>query len=155
MPTKNPRLTITLQPAVSAQLAELSRLTGDSQSAIIADMLEKSAPVFDRVIKVLSAAEQAKAELKERMASDLEKAQTKIERQLGLALEGFDEYTGSLLSDVETVTRRRRASAGAEASAAPAGVRRKGATPPSNRGVRYMTSKAKVSKRAGGGHDPI
>ena len=148
MPTKNPRLTITLQPAVSAQLAELSRLTGDSQSAIIADMLEKSAPVFDRVIKVLSAAEQAKAELKERMASDLEKAQTKIERQLGLALEGFDEYTGSLLSEVETVTRRRRASAGAEASAAPAGVRRKGATPPSNRGVRLPTPITKVHKTA-------
>lgn len=155
MPTKNPRLTITLQPAVSAQLAELSRLTGDSQSAIIADMLEKSAPVFDRVIKVLSAAEVAKAELKERMASDLDKAQTKIERQLGLALEGFDQYTGSLLAGVETVTRRRRATVGAEASAAPAGVRRKGATPPSNRGVRYMTGKTKVNKKSEQDHGPV
>ena len=108
MPTKNPRLTVTLQPGTSAQLAELSRLTGDSQSAIIADILEKSSPVFDRVIKVLSAAEQAKAELKGRMAADLEQAQAKIESQLGLALDGFDAYTGSLLEEVEAVRRRAR-----------------------------------------------
>lgn len=146
MPTKNPRLTVTLQPATSAQLAELSRLTGDSQSAIIADILEKSAPVFDRVIRVLSAAEEAKAELKGRMASDLDKAQAKIERQLGLALAGLDEYTGSLLDEVEAVRRRaRRAPADGKRSAA-AGARRARSTPPSNRGVRSTANPLKKAK---------
>lgn len=155
MTTKNPRLTITLQPGTSAQIVELSRLTGESQSAIIADILEKSAPVFDRVIKVLSAAEHAKAELKGRMASDLDKAQSKIERQLGLALDGFDEFTGSLLDEVEAVRRRaRRAPADGKRSAA-AGARRARSTPPSNRGVRYKTSNAKVNKSAGGGHGEV
>ncbi len=149
MPTKNPRLTVTLQPATSAQLSELSRLTGDSQSAIIADILEKSAPVFDRVIRVLSAAEEAKAELKGRMASDLDKAQAKIERQLGLALDGLDEYTGSLLDEVEAVRRRaRRAPADGKRSAA-AGARRARSTPPSNRGVRSTANPLKKAKAPG------
>ncbi len=143
MPTKNPRLTVTLQPGTSAQLAELSRLTGDSQSAIIADILEKSSPVFDRVIKVLSAAEQAKAELKGRMAADLEQAQAKIESQLGLALDGFDAYTGSLLEEVEAVRRRARRSV----SAVPGAGRRARSTPPSNRGVRSPTPNKKVNKK--------
>lgn len=147
MPTKNPRLTVTLQPGTSAQLAELSRLTGDSQSAIIADILEKSAPVFQRVIRVLAAAEEAKAELKGRMASDLDKAQDKIERQLGLVLEGLDEYTGSLLDEVEAV--RRRAPADGKRSAA-AGTRRARSTPPSNRGVRSTANPLKKSKAAPG-----
>lgn len=148
MTTKNPRLTITLQPGTSAQLVELSRLTGDSQSAIIADILEKSAPVFDRVIKVLSAAEHAKAELKGRMASDLEQAQAKIESQLGLALDGFDAYTGSLLQEVEAVRRRaRRAPTDGKRSAA-VGARGARTTPPSNRGVRSTANPLKKAKAA-------
>lgn len=150
MPTKNPRLTVTLQPGTSAQLAQLSRLTGDSQSAIIADILEKSAPVFERVIRVLAAAEEAKAELRGRMASDLYKAQDKIERQLGLALDGLDEYTGSLLDEVEAVRRRaRRAPADGKRSAA-SGARLARSTPPSNRGVRSTANPLKRAKAAPG-----
>ena len=154
MPTKNPRITVTLQPATSAQLVELSRLTGDSQSAIIADLLEQSAPVFERVIKVLSAAAQAKAELKGRMASDLEQAQAKIESQLGLALDGFDAYTGSLLQEMESVRRRaRRAPAGAERCEVSAGARGAHATPPSNRGVRSTANPLKKANKAAKGRD--
>lgn len=150
MPTKNPRLTVTLKPGTAAQLAELSRLTGDSQSAIIADILENSAPVFDRVIRVLAAAEEAKAELKGRMAADLEQAQDKLERQLGLVLEEFDECTCSLLDEVEAVRRRaRRAPADGKRSAA-AGARRALSTPLSNRGVRSTANPLKKAKAAPG-----
>lgn len=147
MPTKNPRLTITLKPGTSAQLCELSRLTGDSQSAIIADILDKSAPVFDRVIQVLAAAEEAKAELKGRMASDLDKAQAKIERQLGLALDGLDEYTGSLLDEVEAVRRRARRATPGQPGGGTSGARRARSTPPSNRGVRSPTPSTKVQRK--------
>lgn len=150
MPTKNPRLTVTLQPGTSAQLAELSRLTGDSQSAIIADILEKSAPVFERVIRVLAAAEEAKAELKGRMASDLDKAQDKIERQLGLALEGLDQYTGSLLDEVEAVRRRARRVPPGQPGGGTSGARRARSTPPSNRGVRSTANPLKKAKAAPG-----
>lgn len=150
MPAKNPRLTITLQPGTSAQIVELSRLTGESRSAIIADILEKSAPVFDRVIKVLSAAEHAKAELKGRMASDLEQAQAKIESQLGLALDGFDAYTGSLLEEVEAVRRRARRATPGQPGGGTSGARRARSTPPSNRGVRSTANPLKKAKAAPG-----
>jgi len=143
MPAKNPRLTITLQPAVAAQLAELSRLTGDSQSSIIADLLAQAAPVFDRVIKVLQAAQQAKFELKERMAADLDQAQAKIEQQLGLVLDDFDAYTGSLMSEVEAVKRRARREPREDAAAPHAGAAAPALTPLSNRGVRSDPGKTK------------
>jgi len=143
MPAKNPRLTITLQPALAAQLAELSRLTGDSQSSIIADLMSQAAPVFDRVIQVLQAAKQAKSELKERMASDLDQAQAKIEKQLGIVLDDFDDYTGSLLAEVEAVKRRARRKPREDARAPHAGADSPALTPLSNRGVRSGPEKTK------------
>ena len=130
MPAKNPRLTITLQPSLAAQLRKLSELTGNSQSGLIGELLEGSGPVFDRMIQVLEAAETAKEAMRGRIAGDMEQAQTRLEKGLGMALEGFDQWTGSLLDEAEAVTRRGRASAAPHAPAATA------PTPLSNRGVR-------------------
>ena len=134
MPTKNPRLTITLQPSLAAQLRKLSELTGNSQSGLIADLLDGTGPVFDRMIQVLEAAKTAKESIKGRMADDMERAQAKMEGALGMVLEGFDEITGSLLDEAEEVTRRGRGSAGAARSHGPGAA---APTPISNRGVRY------------------
>lgn len=150
MPAKNPRLTITLQPAIAAQLAELSRLTGESQSSIIADLMGQASPVFDRVIRVLSAAQQAKAELKDRMASDLEKAQAKIEKQLGIMMDDLDLYTGDLLSEVEEVKRRARRTTREDAAAPLAVADAPALTPLSNRGVRSDPKKAKSQSKTTG-----
>ena len=60
MATKNPRLTITLTPSLAAQLRRLSELTGNSQSSLIAELLDGSGPVFDKMIQVLEAAAIAK-----------------------------------------------------------------------------------------------
>lgn len=143
MPAKNPRLTITLQPSVAAQLAELSRLTGDSQSSIIGDLMAQASPVFDRVIRVLSAAQQAKADLKDRMASDLEKAQAKIEKQLGIVMQDFDAFTGDLMTEVDAVRRRARRTTREDAAAPHAVADAPASTPLSNRGVRSDPKKAK------------
>ena len=138
MPAKNPRLTITLQPSLSAQLRKLSELTGNSQSALIADLLEGTGPVFDRMIQVLEAAKTAKESMRGKLADDMEHAQSKMEGALGLVLEGFDEITGSLLDEAEAVTRRARRKGPAGAARAPAGGLGAAApTPISNRGVRY------------------
>jgi len=133
MPTKNPRLTITLQPSLAAQLRTLSELTGSSQSSLIADLLDGSGPVFDRMIQVLQAAKTAKEAMKGKLVADMEEAQTKMEGALGIAMEGFDLFTGSLLDEAEAVTRRAR-----RGPALRGGVGRgAGAlTPISNRGVR-------------------
>ena len=106
MPAKNPRLTITLQPTLAAQLRKLSELTGNSQSGLIGELLEGSGPVFDRMIQVMEAAKTAKEAMRGRIAGDIEKAQSRVEEGLGMALEGFDQWTGSLLDEAEAVTRR-------------------------------------------------
>jgi hypothetical protein len=134
MPAKNPRLTITLQPTLAAQLRKLSELTGNSQSALIGELLEGSGPVFDRMIQVMEAAKTAKESMRGRIAGDIEQAQARLEEGLGMALEGFDQWTGSLLDEAEAVARRARR------GPAPRGVSGPGAaalTPISNRGVRY------------------
>lgn len=131
MPAKNPRLTITLQPTLAAQLRKLSELTGNSQSGLIGELLEGSGPVFDRMIQVMEAAKTAKEAMRGRIAGDIEKAQSRVEEGLGMALEGFDQWTGSLLDEAEVVTRRGvgKRSAARPGASAP--------TPMSNRGVRY------------------
>ena len=137
MATKNPRLTITLQPSLAAQLRRLSELTGNSQSSLIAELLEGSGPVFDRMIKVMEAAKTAKEAMRGKIAGDIEAAQAKIEGALGIALEGFDSFTGALLDEAEEVKRRARRKGAAGVARAPAGELGAAApTPISNRGVR-------------------
>lgn len=149
MPTANPRLTVTLKPSTFAQLREVSRLTGNSQSALIGDILEQAEPVFSRLIQVLSAAEFAKQELRDRTASDLERAQARLEKQMGLVLGEFNDITGDLLADAEQVRRRARRAPPAPASAGAVGVRRAAPTPPSNRGVRSTANPVKPTKTQG------
>lgn len=145
MPAKNPRLTITLAPTLGAQLRRLSELTGNSQSALIADLLEGSSPVFERLIKTLEAAELAKDKIKGKAADDMRVAQAKLEGQMGLMLESFDEATLPLLAEAEEIKRRSRKTPrgglarDARLSGSP-GASSPRKTPPSNRGVRSLTS---------------
>ena len=144
MPAKNPRLTVTLQPQTQAQLVRISQLTGNSQSSLISTLLETQSAVFDRLIRVLEAAELAKEKLKGNdLAEQMLAAQAQIESQLGLALEDFDRKTDDLVEQVESINRR-SGRAGKRSAAAPAG---RTSTPPSNRGVRSLPAKGKKSTR--------
>ena len=110
-----------------------SELTGNSQSSLIAELLQGSGPVFDRLIQVLQAAKTAKEAMRGKLVADMEDAQSKMEGAFGIAMEGFDQLTGSLLDEAEAVTRRARKGAlkgegSGRGAAAP--------TPISNRGVR-------------------
>jgi hypothetical protein len=169
MPAKNPRLTITLQPSLAAQLRKLSELTGNSQSSLIGELLEGSGPVFDRIIQVLEAAKTAKQAMKGKLAENMEQAQAQMEQGLGMVFEGFDGITGSLLDEAEAVTgrgcreRQAQRGRGTPGAAAP--------TPISNRGVRLdpiatkkiasksTTAKANPLKTSGksrgGKNDPL
>lgn len=164
MPAKNPRLTITLEPALSAQIQRMSELTGNSQSKIIGELLQGTSPVFERLIRVLEAAKSAKAAIKGKAAADVEAAQTRMEETLGIVMDDFDNLTGSLLDDVEAVERRARkttqpASGQAQRrtlAGAAAGPRLRGGsgasdsvtTPLSNRGVRYdQTATKTIAKK--------
>ena len=148
MPTQNPRLTITLEPTLSAQLRRLSELTGNSQSKLIAELLAGSTPTFDRLIRILEAAEAAKESVKGATAGDLREAHERLEGQLGLMLETLDDATAPLLEEAERIKRRgRKGSPGGQAraarQAAPAAGRSGVSTPISNRGVRSVDNSKK------------
>jgi hypothetical protein len=148
MPTNNPRVNVTLAPAMSARIKRISELTGQSQSALISTLLDAQADTFDRLIRVLDAAEKAKAHADTILAGGAEQikeAQARIESQLGLALDEFDTITDNLLKDAERVQRRGRAgekSAGTAPSGRAVAAR---LTPPSNRGVRSTVKTPKKS----------
>ena len=160
MPTNNPRLTITLEPVVAACLRRLSEVTGNSQSKLIAELLEGSVPVFERVIATIEAAKSASAEIRGKLASDMESAQGRVEQQLGLVLEEFDTAAAPLLEGVEVVKRRARKAdrgradgGGTTPVGAPGGGRKARTatelTPLSNRGVRFTANPRQKAKQKG------
>lgn len=152
MATQNPRITVTLQPETYALVRELSRLNGASLSATIGGMLDEVSPVLHRVVKVLHAAEMAKASVRGNLVSDLEAAQSKVEERLGLALDAFTGCEQPLLDMFDQVERRSPKTSGKSGVAAPAGEGSRASgrvlggrspTPPSNRGVRFDPEKPK------------
>lgn len=148
MPAINPRITITLKPEIHAILRRLSALTGNSQSAMVGELLESSQPVFERMAVLLEAAERLKAEGMQGSVSirkGLDDAQARLESQLGLLLEDMDTASRPLLDAAEKVARRAgRGTGGAGTSTA----QRASATPISNRGVTPRESKAKQVRKA-------
>ena len=107
MPTKNPRLTLTLTPTTAAQLRRLSELTGNSQASLISELLEGQELVFARVIQALEAAKLVKEEMKSSLRADLDRSQQVIEAQLGLVLESLDNASAPLLKEAEKIRRRK------------------------------------------------
>ena len=149
MPTQNPRISVTLTPEVSAILRRVSELADKSQSAFVAELLEQSVPVFQRMVRILEAAKAAKASGASDLVGNLDEAQARIEQQLGLALDSMDEGFRPLLEAAEEVKRRRAGAGGAPRSgapAAPAAVSRRRGPPASNRGVTTSTTSSNQSK---------
>ena len=101
MPTLKPRLSLTLDPLMAAQLQRLSELTGDSQSKIITDVLEGSTEVFARLIRMLEAAQAATLEVRGHVGRDIKAAQARMERQLGLMVEDLEESAAPLIAHGE------------------------------------------------------
>ena len=155
MPAINPRITITLEPSVHALLQRLSSLTKESQSSIVSDLLSQTAPVLERVITVLEAANAASSHLKTETAARLDAAQTKIEAQLGLVFGAVEDSLRPLLDEAEKVKRRARRPGGrAKAELASPPGRRAAPqlpAPMSNRGVTPLKrSKQTTAKKAAG-----
>lgn len=109
MPTKNPRLSVTLTPELSAVLDRLSVLADNSKSSLVAELLAEAVPIFERMITVLEAAHTLKAQASGGMAeigAGLARAQARMETQLGLCLDDLDEGVRPILEQAEKVARR-------------------------------------------------
>ncbi|HWI05620.1 MAG TPA: hypothetical protein VNT52_17570 [Acidimicrobiales bacterium] len=168
MPAKHPRLTITIDPTVHAQLRRLSELTGNSQSALIADLLAGTQPVFSRLITVLEAASDARAALKGQLAKELTQAQERMESGIGLddarraaaavhleMAEILEERSRTMPLFGE-VKHRRRGAGGVPAARGDHGAPAAASTPMSNRGVRSTPKKTRFpNEKQGGKRGPI
>lgn len=158
MTTANPRITVTLTPAVAAVMKAMSAATGNSQSSIVAELLEGSLPVFERMVRVLQAAKDVRGRVNQDIVAGMETIQAKLEKQLGLGLELMDEHAAPLLDKAEQIKRR---GAGEARAARTAATGRAVGTPISNRGVTPHPTKGKkpgeqkVHGRPRGGRCPV
>ena len=150
MTTTNPRITITLQPQVHAVVRRLAELTKNSQSALVGELLSDALPVFERMVEVLTAAEQMRAKgnaFSDELKESLERAQNRVETQLGLVMDDFGQGSADLLIEAEKIARRGTAAGKRSAAAVP----RSGTTPISNRGVTPLENNRKPAKARKGG----
>jgi hypothetical protein len=150
MPAKHPRLTITMQPTLHAIFRRLSELTGQSQSQLVFELLDGVQSPLMKVIQLLETADEAKAQLSGTLALNLNDAQDRVERQLGLVLEdlGEPEYLlESVCSDRVPFRSRRAVGQGAKRTGRQ-GVESVPKPPASNRGVRSLTTRTKPSTKA-------
>ena len=159
MPATNPRLTITMQPSLAAVLRRLSQLTGNSQSALIGDLLMQSLPIFERMATVLDAAGKLKEQgqnMPKEIGDSLGRANARMEAQLGLALDDMEAGVRPLLDHAEKVHRRGARADGQRSAAARAP---RSGPPISNRGVTpHQTGKTQGKTRTvrkGGKHGSL
>jgi hypothetical protein len=115
---------------------------------MVSELLEESGPIFQRMTAVLEAAQKAQKEAKAGMVEGMERAQSRLEKSLGIVHAQFDEYTGDLLAGLENVNRRARKTptrqpAGDASGAAAPTVATAKRPPLSNRGVRNTENKQK------------
>jgi hypothetical protein len=116
----------------------MSELTGNSQASLVSELLEGNTPVFDRLIRLLEAAKEAKGEMVAQFNEDMNAAQAKVEQQLQISMEILDgatppKHSPSLLEEVEKVQRRAgRTGPRSRPLAASAGVRKRPKPQPSD-----------------------
>jgi hypothetical protein len=147
MPAKNPRLTITMQPALHALFRRLSELTGQSQSSLVFELLDGSQPAIYKVIQLIEASNNAKEQLAGSIGQDLESAQDRVEQQLCMVLDrlGDGQFAQETMWEAQAIKHRRRTGSAQRVRGGD------GAAPPpvSNRGVRSLTKQQKSAKAQG------
>lgn len=148
MPSKNPRLSVVLPPAVAATLGALASETGDSASSLVRGLLEQAHPALDRMLQLVRAAKQAKGGISAGVAGTLDRVVQDLEDAFDLADVRAGRAIRDLVSEAETVKGRRRPpgrAAGTAAAAASSDPR------PVTRGSGAPTKGRAGGRRAGHG----
>lgn len=93
MPTKLPRIAITVNAATHATLDKLSYLQRRPRSAIAADLLEEMTPALQRIVTLLEAA----TKQRDKLPSDTAAKLNELEAVLGgMAQMGLDRMAAAL-----------------------------------------------------------
>lgn len=111
MPTKNPRIALTLQPYRYDLLKRMAALQGTTMSSVISDVLEELYPVLERVCVALEMAKQAQESSKQGLRDSVDKSVSELMPMLMAGQAQLDMFIG----DVERAVRV--AAVGADASA--------------------------------------
>ena len=129
MPTKKPRITITLEPHIARLLDELADLQGKTKTEILGELLETIREPYERVAVILRAAKSAPREALGRFRDQVHAVEQAIVPAGAAAMSQMDFLVHAIGAD-GMPRAERPAAAGSQA-----GPRPPGPTPPSNRGV--------------------
>lgn len=125
MPSKNPRLSVVLSPAVAATLAALSRETGDSASSLVRGLLDQVAPALERMLQLVIAAKSAKGQIAEGVLGSLDRVVDDLQDAFAVADARTGRAVADLVAQAEAVRGRRRTTGLAQAPEAVPGPRKR------------------------------
>lgn len=94
MPSKNPRIALTLPPHRYELLKRLSGYQGTTMAGLVTDTLEMLYPVFERVCVVLEAAAMAQESGQQGLRDSIAKAEADMLPMLYEAASQFDLFVG-------------------------------------------------------------
>lgn len=157
MPTKKPRVNITLTQNQYNVFKSLSDSSGQAMSSLIVEIIELSMPTFERMAATFQQLKKARDTDRARMAEAFEETQSVLE-PLALAAAGqFDLFLGKIDDALAAGVRPDEGGRNRAASAVPAPLTNRGVTPtrgkrlqPSSSAALKGVSKKEVSKKVVG-----
>lgn len=103
MPTQNPRINLTLRPALAATIRRLSELQGQSMSRTIVQLLEVAEPALQRTAAAIEAVYKLEGEAKTSMLATVLRQLRDVD-ELALAMTGqpglFDQMENQAIEAV-------------------------------------------------------
>ena len=103
MPTKNPRIALTLQPHRYDLLKRMAALQGATMSSVVSDVLEKLYPVMERVCVALEMAKQAQESSKQGLRESVDRSLGELLPIITASQAQMDMFLGT----VEAAAKRR------------------------------------------------
>jgi hypothetical protein len=90
MATKKPRMTLTLEPEVAAQVERLARLQGCPKSRVLTELLEGLGPVLAKVADTLELAMKVQKSAKAGLARALDETEAELQPMLSAVISAYD-----------------------------------------------------------------
>jgi len=100
MPTKNPRINITVKPERYELLKRLASHQGTTMSGLVSETMEMMYPVMERVCVVLEAAKMAQESSKDGLRKTIAKAEAELLPMLYQAVGQFDMFVDDAAKSV-------------------------------------------------------
>lgn len=96
MPSTNPRINLVVSPSFYETVTRLAKLSGQSRTRVLLDVLEPAEPFFNEVANLLESAVSLKTEPGSQLAANL----AKLQEKLTLSQDGMTPRAQSLLVDL-------------------------------------------------------